>query len=171
MSVDQQSTDSSNETPAPIAGTIRNKKNDSWYEYDGEPLFEGEMLSLICNKLDQMESMEWGVIAGIKGSSWDRTKIHTDMADEFLEAFESRFEEVDNEYTFILSKNNPEITEKGPIRSDVSVHYEVGRHAGLGGAKYKRQKILYKIRDFENYLYKTEVVDPVFKEYNEKYPY
>jgi hypothetical protein len=163
------------ETPEAIEYKVQNRNDDVWYEYNGELLWDPETIEAIHERLETAAQTDWEHIGGVRGTNEGyetRTKIRTKDADGFEDAYVERANEVANDIDgWLQSKPAPEIHEKGPQRTNVSIPYRFGHKVSMGGAKYKKQEILKVVEAYERWLFHTRVVEPTFEEYHEKYPY
>jgi hypothetical protein len=172
------------ELPSRIERKITNTGDDAWYEYDGEPLFDTDTLDHLRRRFREMNEYAYESIASVKGSSGRRTKIRSSDLDAFIEDLTERKKRwVDSHGPRLTAFENQrygepitefgvvEITEEAPRRTDLSAQYQAGYRAFIGGPDGKRQAVLLPIRTYEQWSYHTEVVDPLFDEYHEKYPY
>ena len=168
--------------PRRIERKLRDDDHNEWYEYQGDPLFNDTSIERLRERFRQMNEYEWEPIATVKGSNSHRTKIRTKDLDAFRADLTDAHDEWVAEYGEPLTAfgnvmygdqltEAVEVVEENPRKTIVAERYDAGRRAFLGGAKGKRQKILLPVRSFEQWLYHTEVVEPLFSKYHEKYPY
>jgi len=170
--------------PKRIERKITNRNGDEWFEYDGEQLFDDETIERLHDRFNQMESHDWEKLFTVKGPSGPRTKIRTKDVAAFKEAVRRAEQQLITDYGEHLTSfgnrmyGEPvgemgviEIAEEHARKTVVSANYQTGHIAFLGGDDGKRQNILLPVRSFEQWLYNTEVVEPLFDEYHEKYPY
>lgn len=172
------------ELPSKVERKIRNKDGDEWYEYDGEPLFDDEVLDRIRFRFSEMRSSDYERIAHVKGSSRKSTKIRTSDVEEFeTDLQNARIQWIDTHGDRLTNFGNAhygevltdyevvEIHEQKPRKTVLWAKFDAGRRAFVGGAKGKRQDILLPIRDYEQWSYHNEVVEPLFEQYHSLYPY
>lgn len=141
-----------------------------WYEHDGELLF-GDDTELVRDKVQAMCESDYGRYSPKNGFS-QRTKIRTTDSDEFTDELVERLNECNE--TFIFGEQfieRVDVHKKGPQRTDVSFRPSFGYPASLGGAAYRRNQILLEVKRYETDLFWNEILEPLFNEYNEKYPY
>lgn len=162
---------------------IRNRNDDAWYEYDGEPMWNDDTIDRVRERLQTAANTEWGRVSaspkaaalGNTKDEWTKsTKIKTEHADTFEVAVEDKAKAVGEDINGWIVPElipKPNVYEKGPVRTDVSVAYSMAHSVAMGGAAYKQQKIVKAVRDFEFWIYQTRVIEPLFNEFNEKYPY
>jgi len=170
--------------PSRVERKVSNRNDDSWYEYDGEQLFDSDTLRRIIERFDQMRTHDYEKIAYVKGSDTKKTKIRTKDKEDFVADLDKARQQWADEYgDRLTSFGNAyygevltdygvvEIHKEKPRKTVLWAEYDAGRRAFMGGAKGKKQNILLPIRTFEQWSYHTEVVEPLFAEYHEKYPY
>jgi len=170
--------------PDKVDRNVTNRYDDEWYEYDGEPLFSDENRERIERRFKQMRNSEYESIAYVGGGTHTKTKIRTKDKDEFVEELQTQLHQWRVDYgDFLTNIGNShygevltsvkvvEIHEEKPRKTVLWAQYNAGQHVGVGGADYKKQKILLPIRDFEQWSYHNEVVKPLFEQYHEQYPY
>jgi len=172
------------ELPSKVERNVTNHGDETWFEYSSEPLFDDETLDRIRRRFTEMRDSDYERIATVKSSSSYRTKIRTKDLDNFKDDLrEARRQWVEEHgdrltlfgnayYGDVLTEYEVvEVKEEKPRKTVVGAEYDASYSTGIGGAKYKKQQILLPIRSFEQWSYHTEVVEPLFEEYNEKYPY
>jgi len=131
-----------------------------------------------------MERAEWDKPFGVKGSSGSKTKIRT----KDIDAFRAAISDAESDW---VADHGPRLTtignarygedvgdfgvvltaDENPRKTIVRSQYQTGYRAFIGGESGKRQDILLGVRAFEQYSYHTEVVEPVFERFHDKYPY
>lgn len=170
------------ELPSRVDRKVTNTGDDEWHEYDGEPLFDS--WSRILRRFREMRNSDYEKIATVKGSSSFKTKIRS----KDLESFKSDLEDArqswiedhgdrltsfgNTRYGDVLTEYKVvEVSESKPRKTVVRAQYKSGYRAFLGGEDGKRQSILLPIRDYEQWSYHNEVVEPLFEEYHGRYPY
>lgn len=170
--------------PSRVDRKVSNRYDDSWDEYDGEPLFSDSVQERVERRFTEMRDTEYEVISTVKGSSTHKTKIRTKDKETFVQELKDELQSwIDTHGDFLTNIGNArygeiltpvkvvEISEEKPRKTVPWAHYQAGYHAGVGGADYKKQQIILPIRDFEQWSYHTEVVKPLFEKYHDKYPY
>lgn len=178
------STATTDELPSRVDRKVTNRNGDDWHEHDGEPLFSDTVLDRIRRRFSEMEHDDHEKIATVKGNSTTRTKIRTSDVNEFKTALSNAREAwIDNHGDRLTNFGNAhygdvltdykvvEISEQKPRKTVVTAHYDAGYKAFMGGAEGKKQDVLLPIRDYEQWSYHTEVVEPLFEGFHEKYPY
>jgi len=173
------------ELPSRVERKVSNRNGDTWYEYDGEPLFADEGIARLRERFTEMVESDWEKVATVKGSSSTRTKIRTkdaddfaddvrDAADEWVEVHGSPLTNIGN-IAYVEEEIDSfgvvGIDERRQRRTDVRAEYTAGYRAFIGGADGKKQNVLLPVRGYEQWSFHTEVVEPLFTEYHEKYPY
>lgn len=163
---------------------VTNRDSDSWHEYDGEPLFDDSALNRLAVRFSEMKAHDYEKLFTVKGSTGPRTKIRTKDLQAFREAVRRA------EQAWIAEHGKPltrfgntmygddvgeygtiEVVEENARKTVVSAQYATGYKAFMGGADGKRQKIILPVRDYEQWAYHKEVVEPLFEQFHEKYPY
>lgn len=170
--------------PRRIERKVTNRGHDRWYQYDGENLFDADAVDRLRDRFELMNDTDWEKLFTVKGAGGPRTKIRTKDLDAFTEAVRDAEQAFVDEYGPQLTAfgnrmyGEPvgemgvvEITEENPRKTVVQANYNTGHRAFIGGADGKKQDILLPVRAFEQWAYHTEVVEPLFEEYHEKYPY
>lgn len=159
----------------PDSVRVTGRGDDAWYEYDGEALFSEGNVVRIWNAYQRMQAADWERVQGMRDGS-TRKKIRTEDAEDAQADLEDAWEAEHEETPFVFSRdgllgNHHGIKEEGPRKSVAWADYDTGRPAGLGGSTYKRQQLLQKLKEYEQWRFHTDVWLPVIEEYNEKYPY
>jgi len=170
--------------PRRIERKITNRGNSRWYQYKGENLFDAKALDRLRDRFVQMNEHDWEKLFTVKGAGGPRTKIRTKDLDDFRNAVRDAEIVWKEEYGRPLTAfGNPmygepvgelnvvEIAEENPRKTVVQANYNTGHRAFIGGEGGKKQTILLPVRAFEQWLYHTEVVEPIFDRFHEKYPY
>lgn len=168
--------------PDRVARKVSNRNGDEWYEYDGKQLFSDDTLARIRDRFEAMREHDYETIATVKGKSYFKTKIRTKDLDDFKDELQERHNEWVAEHGSPLTHFGEqgygeqlteavEISEENPRKTVLRAGYNAGHRLFMGGADGKKQDILLKIRDYEQWSYHTEVVEPLFEKYHEKYPY
>jgi hypothetical protein len=168
--------------------------DDPWYEHNGEPLFgdaqsslrssddgNGDSANGVTDDTDWVRRRVTQIAEANDVGSYSprngfrkKTKIRTKDIEEFDEALADRIADVDSEFEFIMLpklKQGVDVREKGPQRTDVSFSPNFGRRVGLGGAEHYRNQILTEVLCYEVEVFWERVLQPVFKELADKYPY
>lgn len=172
------------ELPRHVERKISNRNDDSWFEYDGEPMFPEHTFERIRLRFEEMREQDYEKIATVKGSNSTRTKIRTKDKGEFVTELNHLRDLWNEEHgDRLTSFGNAmygetltdyevvEISDESTRKTVVAAHYDAGRRAFIGGEQGKKQKILLPIRTFEQWSYQKEVVKPVFEKFHERYPY
>jgi hypothetical protein len=170
------------ELPDKVERKVSNRNGDEWYEYDGEQLFSDDALDRIRNRFAEMREQDFEKIATVKGSSSTKSKIRTKDLESFKEELRERHNQWVEEHGDPLTSFGQrgygeqltqaiEISDENPRKTVVRADYNAGYRAFMGGEDGKKQDILLVIREYEQWSYQTEVVEPLFEKYNEKYPY
>jgi hypothetical protein len=142
-----------------------------WYEYDDEPLF-GDHTELVRKIMANVtRSDDVGHYSPQNGFR-ESTKIRTKDRQAFEEQLIERFNNVGEEQPFLtLDPSVVDVREEGPRKTIVRFSPSFGRPAFLGGAKKARQDIILEIKRYECDRFWEEVAEPLFEQFNEKYPY
>jgi len=142
-----------------------------WYEYEGEPLF-GEDTEQIREVMQAVvEADDVGRYSPRNGFR-ESTKIRTKDCEDFEEVLVERYNEVGEAQKWLtLDPSVVDVRKEGPQKTKVHFSPNFGRPAFLGGAKKRRQDVILEIKRYECDRFWEEVAQPLFKEYNEKYPY
>lgn len=165
-----------------LPGSVRvtSRNGDAWYEYGGDLLWDAEMVVNIWERFKMMHETEWSRVgttpygaARGKGSDVKTNgKIRTQDDDDFMSDLKDRADSAGDEIDGWLTKRQaPQVTERGPRRTDVRINYSTGSKVSMGGPEYKRGKLVGALADFENYLFHERVFLPVLEQYEEQYPY
>jgi len=170
--------------PERVERKITNRNGDLWYEYDGEPLFDDETLARIRTRFDEMRRNEYERIATVGSGITTKTKIRTKDVESFkadlterqqswIDDHGERLTPFGNAYygEILTPYKVVEINEEKPRKTVLWAQYDTGHSAFIGGPDSKKQDILLPVRIYEQWSYHTEVVEPLFDEYHELYPY
>ena len=170
--------------PKRIERKITSRGDDEWFEHDGEQLFADDTIDRLYDRFAEMENRDWEKLFTVKGDSGPRTKIRTKDIDAFIHDLEQDEQSWKDDHGDQLTAfgqrryGEPvgemgvvEIAEQHPRKTVVGANYTTGHAVGVGGADGKRQDILIPVRSFEQWLFNTEVVEPLFDDYHERYPY
>jgi len=68
--------------PRGIERSITNRNGDLWYEYDSDPLFSDEGISLIEQRFREMRNNDYQSVSGLQQSDY-RRKIRTKDIEDF----------------------------------------------------------------------------------------
>jgi len=152
--------------PDPLPNHL-NRGEDAWYEYDGEPLFEEELIERLEARFEKMVEHE----DDTENISHYRVTIQTKDVDAFETAIDTKFEQVADDHDFLVKLPAPETRERGPVKTIVTIHYGRGFAAAMGGPAWKRNKIIGPVRDYELWYFHEHVIKPVFDRFHDRYPY
>jgi len=152
--------------PGPLSNHL-NRGDDAWYEYDGEPLFQEDLIKRLEERFKEIVDHEDEIeeVSGYRGA------IQTKDVDAFETAIDTKFEQVADDHEFLIKLPAPETRQKGPRKTIATIRYGRGRAAAMGGPTWKRNQILTPIRDYELWYYHEHVIKPVFDRFHDRYPY
>lgn len=149
------------------------EEDSPWYEYQGEPLFDDDT-DAIRDRVRELAAADDVVRYSPRNKLSKSTKIRTQDAEEFRERLRERFQDIHQSIGFIHGKrllNSVCVRQKGERRTDVRYSPSFGRPAGLGGKEYYQQQVLLEILRYEAEVFWDDVVEPVFSEFHDRYPY
>jgi hypothetical protein len=162
-----------NDLPRKIQG-MHDGPSDPWWKYKGEHLFP-ECPERVHDRVAELANSDIDVGRYSPRNQFRKTtKIRTKDQDAFDEALAEQIEEVEEDFEFLMLNKLQEavdVHQKGERRTDVRFSPSFGRPAGLGGKPYYREKVTIEILRFEVEVFWKRVLEPVFEEFNEKYPY
>jgi len=170
--------------PRRIERKITNRGDNRWYQYKGENLFDADAIDRLRDRFEQMNVRDWETLFTVQGAGGPRTKIRTKDLDDFEKTVTEAESDLVVEYGTPLTSfgnrmygesvgelNVVEIVEENARKTVVSANYNTGHRAFIGGEDGKKQNILLPVRAFEQWAYHTEVVEPIFETFHDKYPY
>ena len=152
--------------PDPLPSHL-NRGDDAWYEYDGEPLFEDDLIERLEARFEEIVEHE----DDIEQVSHYQVSILTKDVDAFETTIDTKFEVVSNDHAFLVKLPAPETRQEGPQKTIATIHYDGGYAAAMGGPTWKRNKIIKPVRDYELWYYHEHVIKPVFDRFHDRYPY
>jgi len=152
--------------PDPLPNHL-NHGDDTWYEYDGELLFEEDFIERLKVRFKEIVEHE----DEIEQVSGYRVAIQTKDVDAFETAIDTRFKQVADDHEFLIKLPTPETRQEGPRKTIATIRYGRGRAAAMGAPTWKRSQILSPVRDYELWYYHENVIKPVFDRFHDRYPY
>lgn len=156
--------------------------DDPWWVADGEPIFDNrQTFDIVVSRFREMQDTEWDIVAmtgmarmrGAESDYQTRATIRTKDRDEFFGRLNDRLSDVFDGGKTLAGVAKPTVLTDRPRKTVLSVDYthpDQGRVA-MGERQTKRKAIIGYVRAFEEWEWHTEAVEPLFREYEDKYPY